>query len=130
MTRRLRRDGLLGKFARFSGIGVINTALHTAIVVLAVEILVIHPVPANGVAFVTANIFSYWANRRWSFRAPGSLRQYARFLAVSLLGLALTLIVSGFAAWAGWHYLIGLALVFVALPAFSFFLHWQWTFKA
>lgn len=130
MTPRTTLDGLAGKFARFSGIGLINTALHTAIVILAVEILGTHPALANAGAFIVANTFSYWANRRWSFRAPPSLRQYGRFLAVSLAGLALTLLISACAAWIGWHYLVGLGLIFIALPALNFTLHWQWTFKS
>lgn len=122
-------DSLLSRLARFSGIGVINTLLHTAIVVLSVEGLGAHPTLANTLAFVAANTFSYWANRRWNFKTAPSLRQYGRFFLVSLAGLAITVLVSGFAAWAGWHYLAGLGLVFVALPALTFALHWQWTFK-
>lgn len=122
-------DSLLSKLARFSGIGVINTLLHTAVVVLSVEGLSVHPTLANTIAFVVANTFSYWANRRWNFKTAPSLRQYGRFFLVSLAGLAITVLVSGFAAWAGWHYLAGLGLVFIALPVFTFALHWQWTFK-
>ena len=123
------RDPLIGKIVRFSGIGVINTLIHTAIVVLSIEGFGLHPAFANAIAFVVANTFSYWANRHWNFKGEMSLLQYGRFLAVSLAGLAVTVLVSSLAAWAGWHYLVGLGLVFVALPALTFKLHWQWTFK-
>lgn len=129
MTFRLAPDSLTSKIAKFSGIGVINTLIHTAVVVLCVERFGMHPSLANAIAFVVANTFSYWANRRWNFKTEASLGQYGRFLLVSLAGLAITVLVSGLAAWAGWHYLVGLGLVFVALPALTFLLHWQWTFK-
>ena len=129
MTFRIAPDSLSSKIAKFSGIGVINTLIHTAIVVLFVERLGAHPSLANAIAFMAANIFSYWANRRWNFKTAASLGQYGRFLLVSLAGLAINVLVSGLAAWAGWHYLVGLGMVFVALPALTFLLHWRWTFK-
>ena len=130
MTLRIAPDSLSSKVAKFSGIGVINTLIHTATVVLSVEQFGVHPSLANAIAFVIANSFSYWANRRWNFKTAASLGQYGRFLLVSLAGLAITVLVSGLADWAGWHYLVGLGMVFVALPALTFLLHWRWTFKA
>lgn len=120
---------MMAKLAGFSGIGVINTLIHAAVVVSLVEGLDSHPVVANTAAFVVANTFSYWANSRWNFKTNVSLAQYGRFLLVSLLGLVTTIAVSGMAASAGWHYLTGLALVFVALPTLTFILHWRWTFN-
>jgi putative flippase GtrA len=125
----LLNDSLAGKIAKFSGIGVLNTLIHTALVVLSVERFGIHPSIANALAFVAANMFSYWANRRWNFKTRASIGQYGRFVLVSLAGLVITMLVSGLAEWAGWHYLVGLGLVFVALPAFTFVLHWRWTFR-
>jgi putative flippase GtrA len=129
MTFRINPDSLPRNLAKFSGIGLANTALHTGIVVLLVEILDAHPTMANTIAFVIANIFSYWANSRWNFKTPNSLQQYGRFFVVSIFGLAITIMASSLAAQAGWHYLIGLSLVFVALPTLTFLLHYRWTFK-
>ncbi len=120
---------LFARLARFSGIGVINTLIHTGIVVLLVERLAWHPSLANALAFGVANVFSYQANRRWNFKGDATLRQYGRFLLVSLLGLCTTVVVSGLAEWAGFHYLVGLLMVFVALPLLTFTLHWRWTFR-
>lgn len=129
MTSQIDPEPISGKLAKFSGIGLGNTLLHTGIVVAFVEILHIHPSIANAIAFIFANIFSYWANSRWSFRRPSSLKQYGRFLFVSLIGLSITIAISSLASWAGWNYLIGLILVFLALPMLTFFLHYRWTFK-
>ena len=129
MTFRADSNSLPSKLAKFSGIGLINTLLHTSIVVSLIELLHAHTVAANAAAFIVANVFSYWANRRWNFKAAGSIQQYGRFLIVSLVGLGLTILVSSLAAWAGWHYLLGLGLLFIALPALTFALHYQWTFR-
>jgi len=129
MTLQIAPNSLISKVIKFSGIGVINTLIHATIVVLCVEHFETHPSLANGIAFVAANTFSYWANRRWNFKGKTSLSQYGRFLLVSTTGLAVTLLVSSLAAWAGWHYLIGLGLIFVTLPVLTFVLHWKWTFK-
>ena len=117
------------RLAVFSGVGVLNTLIHTLFVVLLVEIFDIGSVVSNGVAFVVATLCSYWANGRWSFRVRPSVQQYGRFLIVSFLGLVITLLASGFASWVGWHYAFGMALVFVFLPILSFSLHFLWTFK-
>ena len=37
MTFRIAPDSLSSKLAKFSGIGVINTLIHTAVVVLCIE---------------------------------------------------------------------------------------------
>lgn len=125
----VRSSVLLNKIVRFLGIGIINAMIHTILVVFSVEKLGLHPGLSNAIAFSIANIFSYFANRRWNFRGTASLQQYGRFLSVSLLGLTTTILISSVVEWIGWHYLIGLVLVFVALPVFTFLLHWKWTFK-
>ena len=129
MKQRINPRNIFGRFAVFSGVGVLNTLIHTLFVVSLVEIFDIGSVVSNGVAFVVANLFSYWANGRWSFRVRPSVQQYGRFLIVSFLGLVITLLASGFASWVGWHYAFGMALVFVFLPILSFSLHFLWTFK-
>lgn len=125
-----RIDGhLLRRFAAFSGIGVVNTGIHVGIVVALVESVGTHPVLANCLAFVAANAFSYWANSRWNYGMPMSRPRYLRFLAVSLAGLGTTMAMSAIAAAMAWHYLVGVAMVFVALPTLSFTAHHFWTWS-
>jgi putative flippase GtrA len=117
------------RFLRFSGIGLLNTAVHVVVVVVLVELGGFGSVSANVAAFVVANTFSFWANSRWTFRASLSARRYGRFLMVSLLGLAVTAAVSGFASWMNWHYLVGTLLVFCTLPVLTFTAHQTWTWS-
>ncbi len=118
------------QFTGFSLIGIVNTLIHLVIVTGLVELFSVYSVLANGIAFISANFFSFWANSRWSFRAVISTQRYLRFLTVSLLGLAVSLLASIVSEALSWHYLIGVLLTFVFLPFITFCAHKNWTWKA
>ncbi len=117
------------QFTGFSLIGVVNTLIHLIIVTSLVELLSVHPILANGMAFISANIFSFWANSRWSFRAAVTHQRYLRFLTVSLLGLAVSLIAIVISEALQWHYLAGVFMSFIFLPLITFLAHRNWTWK-
>lgn len=117
------------QFTGFSLIGVANTLIHLIIVTGLVELFSVHPLPANGIAFISANIFSFWANSRWSFRAAITSQRYVRFLTVSLIGLAISLIAIAISETLQWHYLVGVLLSFIFLPLITFLTHRNWTWK-
>ncbi|AVR98406.1 GtrA family protein [Pseudoduganella armeniaca] len=114
----------------FALIGVLNTLLHSAAVVGLVERLHAHPVAANVAGFALANTFSYFANCRLAFRQSPSWNRYRKFLAVSLVSLVLTVLLSALAEALHWHYLAGLGMVLVCGPVLSFILHKTVTFRA
>lgn len=125
-------DSLLSRkiFRRFSGfsvIGVINTLIHLLVVTGMVELSDASAVGANCLAFVIANVFSFWANSRWNYGTPMTGRRFKRFFAVSIAGLMVTAGISAVASAQGWHYLAGTALVFVTLPVLTFIAHQKWT---
>ena len=113
----------------FSLIGVVNTLIHLILVTGLVELFFVHPILANGMAFISANLFSFWANSRWSFQVAVTSRRYMRFLAVSLLGLAVSLIAITISEALRWHYLAGVFLSFIFLPLITFLAHRNWTWK-
>jgi putative flippase GtrA len=117
------------QFTGFSLIGVVNTLIHLIIVTALVELFSVHPLPANGMAFISANLFSFWANSRWSFQAAVTRQRYMRFLAVSLAGLAISLIAVAISETLQWHYLAGVFLSFIFLPLITFLAHRNWTWK-
>lgn len=117
------------QFTGFSVIGVVNTLIHLMLVIGLVELLFIHPALANGVAFIGVNLFSFWANSRWSFRVAVTHQRYLRFLAVSLLGLSVSLFAIAISEALQWHYLAGVLLSFVFLPLMTFLAHRSWTWK-
>lgn len=118
------RQQLIG----FSLVGAANTLIHLMMITGLVELFSVHAVPANGMAFITANLFSFWVNSRWSFRAAVTRQRYVRFLAVSLLGLTISLLASAVAEVFNWHYLAGVALLFCIMPLLTFFSHKFWTY--
>jgi putative flippase GtrA len=113
----------------FIFVGGIATVLHSGTVVILVESAVATPVPAHIAGFFLANIFSYFANSKLTFKHAPSWRRYRKFLAVSLLSLSLTIGLSGLAEAMDWHYLVGLAMVLASGPALSFILHKTVTFR-
>ena len=120
---------MIKRFVNFSMIGAINTGIHLAVVIALVEGLRANPVLANSLAFIVANLFSFYANGRWNYPARFERGRYFRFLAISLVGLGVTASISGMAAAQGWHYLIGTALVFLCLPILTFLAHDRWTWS-
>lgn len=113
----------------FSLIGVINTFIHLILVTTLVEFFVINPMLANGMAFIGANLFSFWANSRWSFRTIITSQRYLRFLMVSLVGLGVSVISIAMSETLQWHYLAGVLLSFIFLPLITFLAHRYWTWK-
>jgi len=117
------------QLASFSLIGVCNTLIHLVMVMGLVELFSVYPVLANGVAFINANLFSFWANSRWSFRAAINRQRYLRFFVVSLLGLTVSLLASMLGEVLHWHYLLGVLLTFIFLPLVTFLAHRNWTWN-
>ena len=87
------------QFWRFGVVGIINTLLDFALFNLLV-LLLSRPdglalLACNAAAFLAANLCSYFGNRSWTFAksSPASLREYAAYLAISLVGLLLNTLV-------------------------------------
>ena len=113
----------------FIFVGGFATVLHSGTVVLLVEAALATPVPAHAAGFFLANLFSYFANSRLTFKQSPSWQRYRKFLAVSLVSLGLTIGLSSLAEAMRWHYLAGIAMVIAAGPVLSFFLHKTVTFR-
>ncbi len=113
----------------FGVIGVTNTLVHSALVIMLVEGSIAHPVPANVTGFAVANAFSFLANSLLTFRRRPTWSSYWKFLQVSLLSLALTVFLSALAEVMGWHYLVGLLLVILCGPPLTFLLYKCYAFR-
>jgi len=116
-------------FLVFGVIGVINTLLHSGTVILLVETGLTGPVAANVAGFAVANTVSFFANCRYTFHTAPDWQRYRKFLAVSMVSLALTVALSALAETMHWHYLIGLLLVLLFGPVLTFALHRAFTFR-
>ncbi|MNN93497.1 GtrA-like protein [compost metagenome] len=68
-------------------------------------------------------------NSRFTFRTPTSLLGYRRFLAVSLVSLGLTLLITSVVEYLGLHYAVGLAMVIFVVPVLNYLVMKLWAFK-
>ena len=87
------------RLCRFCVIGVLNTLVDFALFNLLVLLLALPDglalLACNAAAFLAANLCSYFCNRSWTFTKsnPASLREYAAYLSISLVGLLLNTLV-------------------------------------
>lgn len=115
----------------FAIVGAAATLTHVVAALAARELAGLSPMGANLVGYLAAVGVSYLGNARFTFRrAVLHGPQFARFVVVSLLGLALTqgltwLLVERL----GWSFSAGLAVVAIAVPALSFVLQRLWAFR-
>lgn len=116
------------EFIRFGLVGVANTLAHACVVIALMEAFAPPAFVANGVAFMLANLMSYVLNSRFTFSTPVSFTGYRRFLLVSLVSLALTLLITLVAEYLGWHYGIGLVMVILIVPILNYLVMKAWAF--
>jgi putative flippase GtrA len=114
---------------RFAFSGLLVTGLHVFIAATFIQIVLLAPSLANGVAFVVATIFSYLIHTTWSFSSQLHGRNLLRFCVVSLIGLFLAMSVSGVAHYYGLHYWYGIFFVVCTVTPVTFLLHHFWTYR-
>ncbi len=114
---------------RFVLSGLMATSLHAAVAVALIEGVRLHPVAANGAAFLLANLLSFFTNTLWSFRAKPSLKIWMRFVAVSAAAWVLTMAIAWCVERAGGHYLLGIVAVVTCVPLLSFVAHRRFTYR-
>ena len=117
-------------FLKFGTIGVLNTALHSAIVVLAHGTIGVPVVVSHFIAFWLVNAFSYVLNTYLVFRKPLAFGSYVRFFAVSLFTLVATIVIASLCELAGLDYRIGLVIVIVVTPPVTYLLQKSFTFRS
>src|ERR1019366_2731272 len=114
---------------RFTLSGLLVTGLHVLVATAFIQIVLLAPSLANGMAFLVATVFSYLINTMWSFSSPLHGRNLFRFCCVSCIGLFLAMTISGAAQYYGLHYLYGIGFVACIVPPVTFLLHNFWTYR-
>ena len=73
---------------RFGTVGVINTGLDFGVLFLLVNLAQTTPLFGNFISTSTAFIFSFFANKKYTFNSAGSFKSEApKFIVVTLFGL-------------------------------------------
>lgn len=88
---------LISKFVRFSVVGTSGAVIDFTITYFLKEKVKVNKFAANSAGFSVAATTNYFFNRIWTFQSaqPEILVQFAKFIVISLLGLAL----SNFLIW-------------------------------
>lgn len=87
---------------RFAGVGIVNTLVGIACIVVCMSVLGLHPVVANVVGYVAGFVLGYVLNRRWTFADDTPARRSTpRYAAVVLGAYAISLTILSTAVGAG-----------------------------
>lgn len=123
-----------GAAGRFLIVGLLATATHAAVALLALEGLGLGPYLSNIIGFVTAFALSFTGHHFWSFahtREAGQTRsRMIRFLVVALAGFALNSgVLTGWLQLTDWPRSIGLLFSIAVVPVLSFLSARLWAFR-
>lgn len=122
---------LFRQASRFAVVGALATATHVTMALGANTLLKLSPLAANLVGYVCAVLVSYFGNARWSFEKTRDWGQFARFIVMSLAGLALNQAITWVATGPlGLPFWLALGVVVVVVPAVSFVVARIWVFEA
>jgi putative flippase GtrA len=126
MTAPVIRQG-----ATFAFIGLAATAVHVVAALSVRRGLQASALEANLIGYSVAVLVSYFGNARFTFgKAALQGDQFARFLAVSLFGLALNQAITFVAVnRLGLDFRLALGVVVIVVPAVSFGLSRIWAFR-
>jgi putative flippase GtrA len=127
-----RSSGVVREIPLFAVIGITATALNYVAALTAQDLLRLSSLPAGVVGYAAAVGVSYFGNSLLTFRRPAMHGpQFARFAAISLVGLAINLglVFAGthVLGWPLWKALIPVVLI---VPASTFVMSKFWAFQA
>jgi len=114
----------------FAVVGIAATAVNYIAALAAQHLLGLAPLPSGVAGYIASVGLSYFGNSLLTFRRPAIHgAQFARFAAISLVGLAINLGLVFFGAhvmgWPLWEALIPVVLI---VPAATFVLSKFWAF--
>lgn len=127
-----RMRPVMTELSRFAVVGITATAVHFAVLVLAVEQLSVAPAPANGIAFLVALSVTYLGQSLWVFhdRSRHGTAQMLRFAVSLAIGLAANMATMAVSVQVlGLGYQTGFVLGVVLVPALSFVINRFWVFR-
>lgn len=133
MALRLKRKANFRQFFKFCTVGAIGTVIDLLIFVALVEISSIHYLIAAAAAFVFAVTNNFLLNEAWTFggKVGGRTKKYLFFVAVSLVGLSINLLVLYLLVeFVGLHYLLSQIIAVLTAAASNFLLSKYLVFKA
>ena len=118
--------------ARYCTVGAVALVVDYASYFLLTRLFHIMPYVANIIAYACGNVVSFFGHRFFTFHTannPQIIREYARFLLVTVAGLAISESIIVFSITVGIFDLIGKAAAVVVSGMFNFCINSAWTFR-
>lgn len=127
----MKTPALFRQASRFAVVGGLATVTHLAVALAANSLLKLPPLTANLAGYVCAVLVSYFGNARWSFEKTRDWGQFARFILMSLAGLALNQAITWVATGPlGLPFWLALGIVVAVVPIVTFVVARIWVFEA
>jgi dolichol-phosphate mannosyltransferase len=119
------------QLVRFCVVGASGYVVNLMVFAVLVHWVGLHHILAAVGAFCVAWVNNFALNRHWTFRGPGTspLRQGARYLAVSLVSLAVNIVLLEALVRAGVPELPAQAVAILLVTPVAFLLNRRWAFR-
>lgn len=122
---------LFERFIRFSGVGVIGTAAHYAVLILLVQLIAINPVVASSLGALLGALVNYHLNYHYTFQSSKRHREaLTKFMVVAVTAFFLNaLMMYAFVTILQWHYLLAQILTTGLVFLWTFLANLMWSFR-
>jgi putative flippase GtrA len=114
-------------------VGATASAVDYASYFLFTRLFHILPYSANIIAYICGNVVSFIGHRFFTFHTAGNpevFREYAKFLLITVLGLAISQLVVVYSIKVGITDIIGKGAAVVVSGLFNFYCNSTWTFRS
>jgi putative flippase GtrA len=117
-------------FIRYAFIGGIGTIIHTAVLMIMTERLLLNPLLSSVIGFLCSLIVSFFLNVKWTFNKTARVSIFKKYFVVSVFGQVLNmLIIYFFINVLVTSYLIGHCISIIVVPIVNYFLNKKYAFK-
>lgn len=123
---------MIGKFFRYSIVGVFGTSIDFIFLIFQVEILKINLYIAVIISFLIAASSNHYWNRRFTFKSknPKIKHEYLKFILVSLAGIFINIVfIFVMFDLLNIHYLLSKISATIIVLIWNFLMNYHWTFK-
>lgn len=120
---------LEGKPFRFIIAGIFVTSIYILIAYLAQKYVFDSLPIANAIAFILANIVSYFIHTIWSFSEAIKKKNLLKFYIVTLGAFGLSVLIPSLGQHFQINHITTIICTALVIPIFTFLLHLFWTYK-
>ncbi|WP_108672335.1 GtrA family protein [Peribacillus acanthi] len=126
----LVRNDLFLKFLKYSFVGFFSTLIYFLSVYILVELLLMEPIMGSAFSFLIMTVFSFFLNKKYTFKSDFSNQKLVRFFIVSGIGFMLNFVIMySIVSLLSYHYFLGELATILVIPLVNFLLNNYWTFK-